>query len=59
VRALTGRTLSAALGRALGDPRLGEKAAELSSRVRAEDGSGQAVCRLEEALAGTPPAVRA
>jgi sterol 3beta-glucosyltransferase len=58
VRALTARTLSAALDRALGDPLMAEQAAELSSRVRAEDGPGQAVCHLE-AITGTRPTVRA
>lgn len=59
VRALTGRTLAAALDRALGDPRLGRAAAELASRVRAEDGCGVAVSLLEVVAAGARPAVRA
>jgi sterol 3beta-glucosyltransferase len=50
VRALTGRTLAAALDRALGDPRIAAQAAGLSSRVRAEDGPGQAVARLEDVI---------
>ena len=59
VRALTGRTLAAALDGALGDPRIAERAAELGSRVRTEDGPGQAVWRLAEVLAGPRQAVRA
>ncbi len=59
VRALTGRTLTAALDRALGDPRMTERAAGLGSLVRAEDGVGQAVSRLEDVLAGTRLAVGA
>jgi sterol 3beta-glucosyltransferase len=59
VRALTGRTLTAALDRALGDPRITERAAGLGARVRGEDGVGQAVSRLEEVLAGTRLAVGA
>ncbi len=58
VRALTGRTLAAALDRALGDPALGRAAAGLASRVRAEDGCGRAVSHLEAAAAGTRPVVR-
>ena len=53
VRALTGRTLTAALDRALGDPRMTQRSARLGSRVRAEDGAGLAVSRLEDVLAGT------
>ena len=51
-RALTGRTLTAALDRALSDPRIAQRAAALGSLVRAEDGTGQAVSCLEEVLAG-------
>jgi sterol 3beta-glucosyltransferase len=53
VRALTGRTLAAALDRVLSDPRIGDQAAELGSRVRAEDGPGQAIRRLAEVLAAS------
>jgi sterol 3beta-glucosyltransferase len=46
-RALTGPALAAALDQALGDRRLAATAAELGQRVRAEDGCGTAVARLE------------
>ncbi len=59
VRALTGPALAAVLDRALTDPRLAERAAGLGSRVRAEDGAGAAVFRLEQAGAGIPTAVDA
>jgi len=59
VRALTGRTLTAALDRALRDPQLAQRAAGLGSRVRAEDGTGAAVSRLEQVRAGTLTAVGA
>ena len=52
-RALTGRTLTAALDRALSDPRIAQRAAALGSLVRAEDGTGHAVSCLEEVLAGS------
>ena len=53
VRALTGRTLTAVLDRALGDPRMAQRAAALGSLVRAEDGTGRAVSCLEDVLAGS------
>lgn len=59
VRALTGRSLAAALERALGDPRLGRAAAGVGARVRAEDGCGVAVGLLESVAAGARPTVRA
>jgi sterol 3beta-glucosyltransferase len=59
VRALTGRTLAAALGRVLGDEQMRARAAELGRRVRAEDGCGRAVGLLAEITAGTPLAVPA
>jgi sterol 3beta-glucosyltransferase len=65
VRALTGRTLAAALDRALGDQRLADEAAGLGRLVRAEDGLGAAVAHLERAVPtgachdGARPAVRA
>ena len=59
VRALTGPALAAVLDRALTDPRLAERAAGLGSRVRAEDGAGAAVFRLEQVGAGIPTAVDA
>jgi sterol 3beta-glucosyltransferase len=59
VRALTGRTLAAALDQALGDPRLAAAAADLGRRVRAEDGCGAAIARLEPLAAGSPLAVPA
>src|SRR5580658_8731002 len=57
VRALTGRTLAAALGRVLGDEQMQARAAELGRRVRAEDGCGRAVDLLAGITAGTPLAV--
>ncbi len=59
VRALTGSTLAAALDRALGDPQLARRAARLGSRIRAEDGPGAAVSRLEQVRAGIRTAVEA
>src|SRR6266568_2758823 len=59
VRALTGRTLTAVLDRALSDPRTAQRAAALGSVVRAEDGTGRAVSCLEEVLAGRRLAVGA
>jgi sterol 3beta-glucosyltransferase len=46
VRALTGHTLGTALNRALGDRDMAGRAAALAARVRAEDGTGQAVSQL-------------
>jgi sterol 3beta-glucosyltransferase len=59
VRALTGRTLAAALDQALGDPRLAAASADLGRRVRAEDGCGAAIAHLEYLAAGSRLAVRA
>jgi sterol 3beta-glucosyltransferase len=59
VRALTGRTLTAVLDRALGESRIARRAAALGSLVRAEDGTGRAVSYLEAVLAGARPAVDA
>jgi sterol 3beta-glucosyltransferase len=59
VRALTGPALAAALGQALGDPRLAAAARDLGDRVRAEDGCGAAVARLERLTAGARTAVPA
>jgi sterol 3beta-glucosyltransferase len=59
VRALTGHTLAAALDQALGDGRLAAAAAELGQRVRAEDGCGAAIARLEDLAADPRRAVRA
>lgn len=59
VRALTGRTLTALLGRALSDPRTAQRAATLGSLVRTEDGTGHAVSCLKEVLAGARLAVGA
>ena len=59
VRALTGPALAAALGQALGDPRLAAAARDLGDRVRAEDGCGAAVARLERLTAGARLAVPA
>jgi sterol 3beta-glucosyltransferase len=52
VRALTGRTLAAALDRALGDPAMSARARALGGLVRAEDGCGAAVARLDQITAG-------
>ena len=59
VRALTGATLAAALGRVLGDEQIRARAAELGRRVRAEDGCGRAVDLLAGITAATPLAVPA
>ena len=59
VRALTGPALAEALGQALGDPRLAATARDLGDRVRAEDGCGAAVARLERLTAGARLAVPA
>ncbi len=58
VRALTGASFAAALDRALGDRQMATRAAELGARVRAEDGVGQAISRLEGVVAGTRLTVR-
>jgi sterol 3beta-glucosyltransferase len=52
-RALTGASFAAALSRALGDRQMAERAAELAALVRADDGLGQAVSRLESVVTGT------
>jgi sterol 3beta-glucosyltransferase len=57
VTALTGPGLAAALEAALGDGRLAANAARLGTAVRTEDGTGQAIALLEQALRGTPLAV--
>ena len=59
VRTLTAASFTAALDRALGDPQLAVRAAELGARVRAEDGVGQAISRLEGIVTGTRLAVGA
>jgi sterol 3beta-glucosyltransferase len=59
VRTLTSASFAAALDRALGDRAMAERAAELGARVRAEDGLGQAIARLEGLVAGTRLAVGA
>jgi sterol 3beta-glucosyltransferase len=59
VRALTGRTLTALLDRALSDPRIARQAAALGALVRTEDGTGQAISCLEEVLTGSRLAVGA
>jgi sterol 3beta-glucosyltransferase len=59
VRALTGRTLAAALGRALGDEQMRARAAELGRRLRAENGCGRAVAVLEDLTVGARLAVSA
>jgi sterol 3beta-glucosyltransferase len=59
VRELTGPALTAALDRALGDPGVARRAAELAARLRAEDGAGEAVSRLEDVVAGPRVAVGA
>jgi len=59
VRALTGPALAAALDQALGDRRLAATAAGPGQRVRAEDGCGTAIARLERLAAGPRLAVRA
>jgi sterol 3beta-glucosyltransferase len=50
-RALTGASFAAALNHALGDRQLAERAAELGAKVRAEDGIGEAISRLESVVA--------
>jgi sterol 3beta-glucosyltransferase len=58
-RALTGASFATALNRALGDRQMAARAAELGARVRAEDGLGQAISRLESVLTGAPLTLRA
>jgi sterol 3beta-glucosyltransferase len=53
VRSLTAQTLTTALNHALGDRSLAVQAARLGARVRAEDGTGEAVSYLEKAAADT------
>lgn len=48
VRSLTAPTLTAALSQVLCDREMALRAAELGARVRTEDGTGQAVSRLEQ-----------
>jgi sterol 3beta-glucosyltransferase len=59
VRKLTGPALAAVLDRALGDPGLARRSAALAALLRAEDGTGQAVSRLVDVLAGSRVAVGA
>jgi sterol 3beta-glucosyltransferase len=59
VHELTGPALTAALDRALGDQDLARRAAELAALLRAEDGVGEAVSRLEDVVADTRVAVGA
>ena len=59
VRELTGPSLTAALDRALGDPGLARRSAELAALLRAEDGAGQAVSHLDDVAAGARVAVGA
>jgi sterol 3beta-glucosyltransferase len=59
VRELTGSALTAALDRALGAPDMARRSAALATRLRAEDGAGQAVARLDDVVAGTRVAVGA
>jgi sterol 3beta-glucosyltransferase len=59
IRALTGIGLARAVTEATDDRRFGELAQDLAIRVRAEDGTGQAVARLERLARGTTEAVAA
>jgi sterol 3beta-glucosyltransferase len=59
VHELTGPALTAVLGRALGDPGMAARSAALADLLRAEDGTGQAVSRLEDVVTGTRVAVGA
>jgi sterol 3beta-glucosyltransferase len=59
VHELTGSALSAVLGRALGDPGMAARSAGLAALLRADDGTGQAVSRLEDVVADTRVAVGA
>jgi sterol 3beta-glucosyltransferase len=59
VRQLTGPALTAAFECALGDPGVARRATGLAARLRAEDGAGEAVSRLEDVVADTRVAVGA
>jgi sterol 3beta-glucosyltransferase len=59
VRTLTGARLARAVEQAVGDPGLSRRAQNLASRVRAEDGVGQAVAHIERLARGTSVAVSA
>jgi sterol 3beta-glucosyltransferase len=59
IRTLTGSRLASAVTQALGDRRLTELAQDLAARVRAEDGTGQAVAHLERLARGSTVAVGA
>jgi len=59
VRTLTGDRLARAVDQATSDLRVSDLAQDLASRVRAEDGTGQAVAHLERLARGASVAVRA
>jgi sterol 3beta-glucosyltransferase len=59
VQTLTGARLARAVDQATGDRRVSELARELAIRVRAEDGTGQAVAHLERLARGATAAVTA
>ena len=59
VHELTGPALTAALDRALGDPGPARRSAALATLLRAEDGVGRAVSRLDDVVAGPRVAVGA
>jgi sterol 3beta-glucosyltransferase len=59
VRTLTGARLARAVDQATCDLRVRDLAQDLASRVRAEDGTGQAVAHLERLARGASAAVRA
>jgi sterol 3beta-glucosyltransferase len=52
VRTLTGARLARAVAQATGDRRISDLAQDLAARVRAEDGTGQAVAHLERLACG-------
>ncbi len=56
---LTGPRLASALGLALGDAAVADRARALAERVRAEDGVGSAVALLEGEVRGSTRALRA
>jgi len=57
VRALTGTLLAAAVAHAVGDRLVNDRAQDLATRVRAEDGLGRAVAHLERLHRGSAVAV--
>jgi sterol 3beta-glucosyltransferase len=59
VRKLTGATLAAMIDRATSDRLISDLAVELGRRVRAEDGTGAAVVRLESVVGSTAAVVPA